>query len=75
MIIQRIAGKYWQITQRTQKKAPETISTTSTVSGHCFRPNIPVQRRFKHLFTKEGGEKDIKKIQAIADKNIVDFRL
>jgi pyruvate ferredoxin oxidoreductase beta subunit len=29
-----------------------------------------MQRRFKHLFTMEGGVEEIAKIQAIADKNI-----
>jgi len=36
---------------------------------------LKMQRRFKHLFTMEGGEEEIKKIQAIADKNIEDFGL
>ena len=36
---------------------------------------LKMQRRFKHLFTMEGGEEEIKKIQAIADKNVVDFGL
>lgn len=36
---------------------------------------LKMQRRFKHLFTMEGGEAEIKKIQAIADKNVEDFGL
>jgi pyruvate ferredoxin oxidoreductase beta subunit len=36
---------------------------------------LKMQRRFKHLFTMEGGEEEIAKIQAIADKNIEDFGL
>ncbi len=31
---------------------------------------LRVQKRFKHLFTMEGGEEEIKKIQAMADWNI-----
>jgi pyruvate ferredoxin oxidoreductase beta subunit len=34
-----------------------------------------MQRRFKHLFTMEGGAEEIAKIQAIADKNIEEFGL
>ncbi|MFQ6063339.1 MAG: pyruvate ferredoxin oxidoreductase, partial [Methanosarcinales archaeon] len=30
---------------------------------------LKLQGRFKHLFTKEGGTEEIKKIQAIADYN------
>ena len=36
---------------------------------------LKMQRRFKHLFTMEGGAEEIKKIQAIVDKNIEDFGL
>jgi len=36
---------------------------------------LKMQRRFKHLFTMEGGAEEIAKIQAIADKNIEDFGL
>ncbi|TGC07039.1 pyruvate ferredoxin oxidoreductase, partial [Methanolobus halotolerans] len=36
---------------------------------------LKMQRRFKHLFTMEGGEEEIAKIQAIADKNIEEFGL
>jgi pyruvate ferredoxin oxidoreductase beta subunit len=31
---------------------------------------LKMQRRFRHLFSMEGGEEEIAKIQAIADKNI-----
>jgi pyruvate ferredoxin oxidoreductase beta subunit len=31
---------------------------------------LKMQRRFSHLFKMEGGEEEIAKIQAIADKNI-----
>lgn len=33
------------------------------------------QKRFKHFFTMEGRDKEIKKIQAMADWNIKHFRL
>jgi pyruvate ferredoxin oxidoreductase beta subunit len=36
---------------------------------------LKMQRRFKHLFTKEGGDDFIKQIQALADKNIEKFGL
>jgi len=36
---------------------------------------LKMQRRFKHLFTKEGGDEELKKIQALADENIVKFGL
>ncbi|AKB44361.1 thiamine pyrophosphate-dependent enzyme [Methanosarcina vacuolata] len=36
---------------------------------------LKVQKRFKHLFTMEGGEEEIKKIQAMADWNIKHFGL
>ena len=36
---------------------------------------LKMQRRFKHLFTKEGGDEEIKKIQKLADENIVKFGL
>jgi pyruvate ferredoxin oxidoreductase beta subunit len=36
---------------------------------------LKMQRRFKHLFTKEGGDGEIKKIQALADENIVKYGL
>jgi len=36
---------------------------------------LKMQRRFKHLFTMEGGEDKIAQIQAIADKNIEDYGL
>ncbi|SES79278.1 pyruvate ferredoxin oxidoreductase, beta subunit [Methanococcoides vulcani] len=36
---------------------------------------LKMQRRFKHLFTKEGGDEFIKQIQALADENIVKFGL
>jgi pyruvate ferredoxin oxidoreductase beta subunit len=36
---------------------------------------LKMQRRFKHLFTKEGGEEELRKIQALADANIVKFGL
>jgi pyruvate ferredoxin oxidoreductase beta subunit len=36
---------------------------------------LRTQKRFKHLFTKEGGEEEIKKIQAMADLNIKHFGL
>ena len=31
--------------------------------------------RFKHLFTMEGGDEEIARIQAIADWNVEDFGL
>ena len=36
---------------------------------------LKMQRRFKHLFTKEGGDEIIKQIQALADENIEKFGL
>jgi pyruvate ferredoxin oxidoreductase beta subunit len=33
------------------------------------------QKRFKHLFTMEGGEEEIKKIQATAEWNIKHYGL
>ncbi|AEH61849.1 thiamine pyrophosphate protein domain protein TPP-binding protein [Methanosalsum zhilinae DSM 4017] len=36
---------------------------------------LRMQRRFKHLFTMEGGAEEIEKIQAIADYNIKHFGL
>ncbi len=36
---------------------------------------LKMQRRFKHLFTKEGGADVIKDIQALADKNVAKFGL
>ena len=36
---------------------------------------LRTQKRFKHLFTMEGGEKEIKKIQALADWNIKHYEL
>ncbi len=36
---------------------------------------LRIQKRFKHLFTMEGGEEEIKKIQAMADWNIKHFEL
>jgi len=36
---------------------------------------LRMQRRFKHLFTKEGGDEELRKIQALADENIVKFGL
>ncbi|MHC1575834.1 MAG: pyruvate synthase subunit PorB [Methanosarcinaceae archaeon] len=36
---------------------------------------LKMQKRFKHLFTMEGGDDTIKKIQALADENIVKFGL
>ncbi|MEE9514643.1 MAG: thiamine pyrophosphate-dependent enzyme [Candidatus Brocadiales bacterium] len=36
---------------------------------------LKVQGRFKHLFKKPGGEKEIKKIQQIADENIEKYGL
>ncbi|WP_406660321.1 pyruvate synthase subunit PorB [Methanolobus sp. ZRKC3] len=36
---------------------------------------LKMQRRFKHLFTMEGGEDKIAEIQAIADKNVEDYGL
>jgi pyruvate ferredoxin oxidoreductase beta subunit len=36
---------------------------------------LKAQSRFKHLFKKEGGDKEIEKIQKVADKNIADFGL
>jgi len=36
---------------------------------------LKMQRRFKHLFTKEDGDEELKKIQALADENIVKFGL
>ncbi|MDI3539532.1 MAG: pyruvate ferredoxin oxidoreductase beta subunit [Methanolobus sp.] len=36
---------------------------------------LKMQRRFKHLFTMEGGADEIAKIQAMADKNIEEFGL
>ncbi|NPE29822.1 pyruvate synthase subunit beta [Methanococcoides sp. SA1] len=36
---------------------------------------LKMQRRFKHLFTMEGGDEMIKKIQALADANIEKFGL
>ena len=53
----------------------QTTPTTSTASGNHSKPNTPMQRRFKHLFTMESEEEEIKKIQAIADKNVEDFGL
>ena len=46
--------------------------------GKNIRPvedYLKMQRRFKHLFTMEGGEEEIAKIQGIADKNVEDFGL
>ncbi|NLU58053.1 MAG: pyruvate ferredoxin oxidoreductase, partial [Methanosarcina thermophila] len=36
---------------------------------------LKTQKRFKHLFVMEGGEEEIRKIQAIADWNIKHFGL
>lgn len=36
---------------------------------------LRTQKRFKHLFTMEGGEEEIKKIQALADWNIKKYGL
>ena len=36
---------------------------------------LRAQKRFKHLFTMDGGEEEIKKIQAMADWNIKHFGL
>ena len=36
---------------------------------------LKAQKRFKHLFTMEGGDEEIKKIQALADWNIEHFGL
>ncbi len=36
---------------------------------------LKMQRRFKHLFTREGGAEQIKMIQALADENVVKFGL
>jgi pyruvate ferredoxin oxidoreductase beta subunit len=36
---------------------------------------LKMQKRFKHLFKMEGGEEQLKLIQALADKNIEDFGL
>ncbi|KPJ64643.1 pyruvate ferredoxin oxidoreductase, partial [candidate division WOR-1 bacterium DG_54_3] len=36
---------------------------------------LKLQARFKHLFKKTGGEKEIKRIQAIADNNIEKYGL
>jgi pyruvate ferredoxin oxidoreductase beta subunit len=36
---------------------------------------LRTQKRFKHLFIMEGGEEEIKKIQAMADWNIKHFGL
>ncbi len=36
---------------------------------------LKAQGRFKHLFTKEGGEKEIAKIQEIADWNVKHYGL
>ncbi len=36
---------------------------------------LKAQKRFKHLFTMEGGEEEIKKIQAMADWNIKHYGL
>ena len=46
-----------------------------------IRRQVPVedylkpQRRFAHLFTSEEGKNRIKKIQAMADRNMADYRL
>ena len=36
---------------------------------------LKMQKRFKHLFKMEGGEEQLKLIQALADKNIEEFGL
>jgi pyruvate ferredoxin oxidoreductase beta subunit len=36
---------------------------------------LKMQRRFKHLFTMEGGDEEIMKIQHIADTNVEEFGL
>ena len=36
---------------------------------------LRTQKRFKHLFTMEGGDEEIKKIQAMADWNVKHFGL
>ena len=36
---------------------------------------LKAQGRFKHLFTMQGGQEEIKKIQAIADWNVKNFGL
>ena len=36
---------------------------------------LRTQKRFAHLFTMEGGEKEIKNVQAIADWNIKHYGL
>jgi len=36
---------------------------------------LRTQKRFRHLFTMEGGEEEIKKIQALADWNIKHYGL
>ena len=36
---------------------------------------LKLQKRFKHLFKSPEGQKEIAKIQALAEKNIRDFNL
>ncbi|MBN2488392.1 MAG: pyruvate synthase subunit beta [Methanosarcinaceae archaeon] len=57
------------------------IENGRVIKVHKIKEQKPVedylkmQRRFKHLFTMEGGDEEIKKIQHIADTNVEEFGL
>ena len=51
------------------------ITSVKKIKRKPVEEYLKVQRRFRHLFEKEGGEEEIKKIQEIADGNAEQFGL
>jgi len=51
------------------------ITSVKKIKRKPVEEYLKMQRRFRHLFEKEGGEEEIKKIQEIADGNTEQFGL